>query len=148
MKGLVKMSFKICLAMLASLLFFQLSASAQTSESPSEPVYLKGRIYDITSFLPISTVDISVKNENGEEVIFMSTDENGNYKLVNLEKGSYTVTVNKGSEYEMTSQKVFIDNENNILMNFYLIKSSKTDQGNLVVPDKGNSSVNMSFKDQ
>jgi len=139
--------FKLYLAMFASFLFFQLNSSAQTTESASEPVYIKGRIYDITSFLPISTVDITVKNENGEVVFLKSTDENGNYKLLNLEKGNYAISVNKGSEYEMTTQNVYVDNENNILMNFYLIKSSKLDQGSLIVPKLENA-VNLTLKDQ
>lgn len=146
MKRLTRIDFKICLAFLACLSFFQINTTAQTTESASEPVYVKGRIYDITSFLPISTVDISVKNENGEVVFSKSTDENGNYKLQNLEKGNYTISVNKGSEYETTTQKVYIDNENNILMNFYLIKSSKLDQGNLIIPDNENSWVKLPNK--
>lgn len=144
---LTRKYFKICLALFASLILLQINTSAQITESASEPIYVKGRIYDITSFLPISTVDITVKNENGELILSLSTDENGNYKLLNLEKGNYSISVNKGSEYAITTQNVFIDNENNILMNFYLIKSSKLDQGSLIVPIKENSSVNMSFKD-
>lgn len=147
MNRFTKIVFKICLAFIACLLFFQIDVSAQTTESSSEPVCVKGRIYDITSFLPISTVNISVKNEKGEVVYSKPTDENGNYKLLDLEKGNYSISVNKGNEYETTTQNVFVDNENNILMNFYLIKSSKLDQGNLTVPGKANSEVNISFKD-
>jgi hypothetical protein len=130
----------------AGILSFQINASAQVTETDPEPFYVKGRIYDILSFQPIPSVELSITNEMGEVVILKSSDENGNYKLIDLDKGNYKISLKKGSEYEITTQNVFVDNENNILMNFYLRKSSDYDQGMLIVPDPSNS-IDASFKD-
>src|SRR6266705_3366615 len=100
----MRKSIKFCLAALFVLALFALSAMAQGTVTGS----INGTVMNPNKeVVPGATV--TVKNIGTNKEVTATSDDNGGFKVVNLEPGTYTVSVNATGFAPFTKENVVVE---------------------------------------
>jgi hypothetical protein len=97
-------SLRFCITALALIALFALSAMAQSTVTGA----ISGTVSNPNKEV-VAGATITAKNNGTNKEATATTDDNGGYKLVNLEPGTYTVTVNGSGFAPFSNENVVVE---------------------------------------